>query len=243
MIVFAALIPTSPLLVKHSGKLPDLTLKALSQISSALDATKPETVLLISEGARSFSSTFVLPYATVFVEALKRLGFIARHIPYTPDAELLAKLQSTAHRSGIPLRSVHSELLDAGSAMALRLLEIQKKQYSIVTIGTSASSIAEHENFGYSIKDVIHGHTKRVAILITGDAGDDVSAQGIIASLVNRTTALLTKISAAGTPPETISRALAISYGLLRGFPTQTKILCDEVLNGFAFITAILFTE
>lgn len=244
MIVFAALIPNSPLLVKRSGNMPEATLAALAQIRAELDTAHPETIVIVSELARSFSSAFALPFATKFVESLKRLGFISRHLSYTPDNELLGRLQSFTRDAHIPLRSVHTEFLDAGSSIALRMLGVQQKKYSIITLGTSDRSLAEHVEFGYAIKDVLHGHSRRIAVIVCGDAGDQSFAHGLISSLADRSVAALTKISSdTSHARDTVSRALAIGYGLLRGFPAQTKLLSDETISDSSLVSAILFTE
>lgn len=244
MIVFAALIPTSPLLVKRNGKTAEKTIAAIAEIERTLDNTHPDTLLIISSHAKQFAHAYALSYAEKFAESLKRLGFISEHLSYTADIELLAKLHTFSRQHKLPLRSVHSELLDKGSGLALRMLGAQKKKYSIITLGTSDLSIENHIEFGHAIKDVLQSTSRRVAVVVTGDAETESAARGIIASLSNRSAAALTHADEK-YPQETESlcRPLAIGYGLLHNFPAQTQILCDEIFSDHSLISAILFSD
>jgi len=245
MIVFAAVIPNSPVLVKHGSVIPEQTFDAIARIQEMLDRTVPDTIFVISEHAQSFDSVFTLPFATKFTESLKRLGFISEHISYPADSELLGRIQMHARTHNLPLRSIHSESLDTGSGIALRLLRAAQKKCSVITIGTSARTIEEHIAFGYELKNIVHTSKKRVAVIITGNAGPREFARGIIASLIDRSPSQLASIAAnkslAGA--ETLAKPLAIGYGLLRGFPPQTKLMSDETTEHTQLVSAVLFSE
>jgi aromatic ring-opening dioxygenase LigB subunit len=239
MIVFAALIPNSPLLVKRGGAIAEQSLAAISRIEESLEKTQPETLVIISQDAKQFPHAFTLSYAEKFTESLKRLGFISEHLTYPADIELLAKLHTFTRHHKIPLRTIHSELLDKGAGLALRLLKSQKKKYSIITIGTSDASVEKHVEFGHQLKDVLHSTTRRVGVIVTGDAGNAHTARSIIASLANRSVPVLNH----ATESESIIRPLAIGYGILQDFPAETRIMCDEIFSDHNLISAILFSD
>jgi len=244
MIVFAGLIPNSPLLVKRSGKKAEKSLAAISLIEQALEKTHPETLVIISQDAKHFSHTYAVPYAEKFTESLKRLGFISEHVTYPADIELLAKLHTYSRQHHIPLRTVHSDLLDKGCGMALRLLGVQRKKYSIITIGTSDLSIENHVEFGHQLKEVLHSSSRRIGIIVTGSASGEHTSRSIIASLANRSVASLTHgVQASATETETLRRPLGVGYGLLHNFPLQTEIVCDEIFSDQALMSAILFSD
>lgn len=240
MIVFAAVIPNSPALVTRGAAVPEQTLDAIARIQESLDRTLPDTILVISQHAQNFGSVFTLPFATKFTESLKRFGFISEHISYLADNELLGRIQMHARSHNLPLRSIHTESLDAGSGIALRLLKASAKKYTVATLGTSDRTLDEHIAFGYELKNVVHTSRKRVAVIITGNAGSRECAHSIIASLIDRSAALL---KATSSPTESISKALAIGYGLLRGFPPQTKLMSDESSEHTHLVSAVLFSE
>ncbi len=244
MIVFAALIPNSPLLVKRTGKTAEKTIAAISEVERMIDQKTPETLLIISQHAQQFAHTYTLPYAERFSESLKRLGFISEHLSYAADIELLAKLHTFSRQHKIPLRSVHSDLLDNGSGISLRMLGAQKKKYAIMTLGTSDQSIASHIEFGRLLKEVLQSTTRRIGVVITGEAGNEAVAHGIIASLANRSAPALTQVcEKSSTELGTLCKPLAIGYGLLHDFPAQTQILCDEIFSDHSLISAILFSD
>lgn len=240
MIVFAALIPNSPLLVKRSGKTAEKSITAIAEIERMLEDARPDTLLIISQEAKHFSTAFALLYAEKFSESLKRLGFISKHLSYPADIELLAKLHTFSRHEHIPLRSVHSELLDKGTGLALRMLKAQKKTHSILTIGTTDLPIDIHFEFGHQIKELLHSCDRRIGVIITGDAADETVARGVIASLGNRSIPALVH---ATHGDETLCRPLAIGYGLLHNFPLETRILCDEIFSGHNLISAVLFSD
>lgn len=244
MIVFAALIPTSPLLVKRNGKTAEKTLAAISDIERAIDQQKPDTLLIISQDAQMFAHTYTLPYAERFNESLKRLGFISEHLNYSADIELLAKLHTYARQHKIALRSVHNDLLDKDSGLALRLLGAQKKKYSIMTLGTCDLSIGDHIEVGQKLKEVLQSTTRRVGVIMTGQVGSETVARGVIASLANRSASALAQVCENNAQIHgTLCRPLAVGYGLLYDFPAQTDILCDEIFSDHSLISAILFSD
>ncbi|MDQ5931730.1 MAG: hypothetical protein QG607_431 [Patescibacteria group bacterium] len=244
MIVFAALIPNSPLLVKRGEIVAEKTLAAISEIERMIEKTNPDTLLIISQHAKHFDSVFTLPFADKFVESLKRFGFISEHLSYSADAEILSKLQAYSKKARLPLRSVHSELLDNGSGIALRMLGAQKKKYSIVTLGTSDLSIEHHVEFGHELKEILHSDARRIAVIVTGETGNSAIAHGIIASLGNRSVPALRQVCESATGEhETLCRPLAIGYGLLRDFPAQTNIVCDEEFGGHSLISGVFFSD
>lgn len=244
MIVFAALIPNSPLLAARGGNVAEKTLAALTQIEGLIEKSRPDTVLVISQHAQQFESVFTLPFADKFVESLKRLGFISEHLSYSTDTELLAKMHTYSRQKKLPLRSIHSELLDKGSGMALRMLSAQKKKYAVMTLGTSSLSIEDHVHFGYELKEILQSTSRRIAVIMTGETTSSAIAHGIVASLANRSLPALTQACDAASPgSETMCRALAIGYGLLRDFPIQTNIIADEQFSDHHLISATFFSD
>jgi aromatic ring-opening dioxygenase LigB subunit len=244
MIVFAALIPNSPLLVKRSGNTAEKTIAAIADIEQQMEKTQPETLLIISQEAKHFPSTYTLLHADKFTESLKRLGFISEHLTYPADIELLAKLHTFSRHEKIPLRSVHSELLDKGSGLALRMLKSQKRKYNIITIGSSDQSVQNHYDFGHQLKELLHSSPRRIAIIVTGDAGSETTARGMIASLANRSIPTLVHTAESNGPDaETLCRPLAVGYGLLHNFPLETHITCDEIFSDHSLISAVLFSD
>ena len=258
MIVFAGFMPHNPTLLQDKKLFTSPTGTAINSLASKLNEHNIETLVVISSHAGIFEKKYTLEFATHYTPALKKFGIIDTGIVYKADVPLIGAMQSYTRHAKLPLQHLAKTELDYGTSVALKLLNFDREKIQLVVIGTSDRSIVDHMEMGYALKDILHNSTKRIGILITADcsrrhtsdspagfsnnaAPFDMDIKNIIE---NRSIAGLTRIvHDAHEPDECVTHPLALSFGMLRRFPVQSKILSYEVRNGVGLIAATLFIE
>ena len=243
MLCFTAVIPHDTDLLHESAAENQLTRRGIAVVGGELMASKPDVILILSSHAENFSDQYTLFFNTLFSAgaALKKFGVISNAM--RPAAVcFLAKLQSFARAHALPLRSVQTTALDVGSAVALRLLKIPDTLPTAVIGSSSARSILDHMETGYSLKDFIQNFPQRVAVIVTGESEHNTDAEPPLATLLARRSVSALIALADPTVPHLVSHPLALCYGLLRGFPLVTRIHADEHNTRSALVTATLFS-
>ena len=258
MIVFAGLIPHNPLLLQDKKFLQSSSGDAVHVLNAQIALTKVTTLVLISHHAAAYEKKYTMQFATEFSPTLKKIGIIDTGLGYTSNIALMSKIQTHACNKKLPLQISTVKELDYGTAVTLKLLQLERAQIKLVVLGTANRSIVDHMEFGYQLKDVFQNSNERIGILVSADAskrhasdspaGFSTDAEpfdtSLITAIENRSISGLTKIVHETTEPdECITRALALCFGMLRRFPIQTKLLSYEIRYGVGLLCANLFSE
>ena len=257
MIVFAGLVPHSPLLIQSVGKQKreqlSATLAAYAEIEKALYVAKPETVVIISPHAPLYPDAFSANMAPKYTGTLKAFGDHQTTITAEGDFLLLDRLQRELRRDGIPFTLSSSEELDYGYTVPLLLLTSHLTDWKLVPFAPSALDAQAHVDFGKAIHDILHRESTRVAVLasadlshkLTADSPGGASAEGpAFDATIRSKLATLDTEGLLALDPHAIEAAGQCGYrpvmtllGLLHTMNTQPKELCYEAPFGVGYLT------
>ncbi len=97
MLVFAAIVPHSPLLVPSIGKTHRkkmrCTLKALEEIEQALYVVKPDTVCIIAPHGIRYTDAYSINLSEKYLGEFKNFGDFSTNIEAKPDFLVIDHLQ------------------------------------------------------------------------------------------------------------------------------------------------------
>jgi len=180
MLVFSALVPTSPLFLpsihKEAAAKIQKTSDALNELADELYAAHPDTIVLISEHPTFYDDVFSInvadPY-TFDVSAFGDLGFeMKRH----PNMRLIDQLQRSLRKQEIPCTLTTDQALHFAAAVPLFRLTSNLPNTTLVPICYSGMGSKEHFQFGQAMKDVIMDSEKRIAVIAAGDMSHALSS-------------------------------------------------------------------
>lgn len=170
MLVYAALVPHSPILVpevgrEHTKKLKK-TLGAIAHIKQELAEAAPETILIISPHGAIFADAFTINLAHEYTGGLTEFGNFRNTYTYRPDTHTVDHMQRHLRRVS-PLQ-LHSEVnLDYGTAVPLLLLT--EPGARVIPLHTTLLDAKEHFKFGDLLKNEVYETGRRIAILASAD--------------------------------------------------------------------------
>jgi aromatic ring-opening dioxygenase LigB subunit len=257
MIVFAALVPHSPLLAPGVGKEKRdalaATLRAYADIEQALLASKPETIVVISPHAPSYPDAFSANMAPKYLGTLKAFGDHQTTVAASGDFLMLDRLQRELRTEGVPFTLTSTEELDYGFTVPLLLLTPGLKDWKLVPLAPSLLDAQAHLDFGRKVKSVLHRESARVAVIASADlshklgpaspGGASVEGPAFDATLRTKLAALDAEglltldaqaVEAAG---QCAYRPAMTLLGMLEGMNVHTTELCYETPFGVGYLT------
>lgn len=170
MLVYAALVPHSPILIpevgrEHTKKLKK-TLASIAKIKQELAATAPETLIIISPHGAIFADAFTMNLAPEYMGGLAEFGNFRTTFRYRPDTATVDHMQRHLRRHA-PF-GLHSESnLDYGTSVPLLLLA--EPHTRVVPIHTTLLDAKEHFRFGEHLKDEVYETRRRIAVIASAD--------------------------------------------------------------------------
>lgn len=257
MIVFAALVPHSPLLAPGVGKEKrealSATLKAYADVEQALYLSKPETIVVISPHAPSYPDAFSANMSPKYLGTLKAFGDHQTTVEAAGDFLLLDRLQRKLRSEGTPFTLTSSEELDYGFTVPLLLLTPHLTSWRLVPLAPSLLDAQAHVEFGRNLNRVLHGETSRVAVIASADlshklgpsspGGTSVEGPAFDATLRSKLSAMdvqgllaldATAVEAAG---QCAFRPTMTLLGMLSGMNIKATELCYEAPFGVGYLT------
>lgn len=180
MIVFAAIVPHSPLLIPSIGKdkLEALskTTAALKEIEEALYLSKAETIVMISPHAQAYPDAFSANMAPKYRGSLKEFGDHETTIEAKGDFMVLDHVQRELRGANIPFTLTSEENLDYGITIPLLLLTKQMKDWKLIPLAPSLLDTQAHLDFGRGLKEVLHREETRIAFIASADLSHKLTA-------------------------------------------------------------------
>lgn len=180
MLVFSALVPTSPLLLpsihKEAAAKVKKTSDALDMLADELYATHPDTILLISEHPTLYDDAFSINVADPYTFDLSAFGDLGFEMMRHPNMRLIDQLQRTLRKQELPCTLTTDAALHYAAAVPLFRLTSNLKQVTLVPICYSGLGPKNHFQFGQAIKDVIMDSDKRIAVIAAGDMSQALSS-------------------------------------------------------------------
>ncbi|MBU1349208.1 AmmeMemoRadiSam system protein B [Patescibacteria group bacterium] len=173
MIVFAAIVPHSPLLLptigkEHREKLAK-TLASVQEIEQALYLAKPDVLCIISPHGVRYPDAFSINLASKYVGSLKAFGDFSTTVEAKSDYLSIDRLQRKLRVEGVPFTLTSSEDIDYGFAVPLLLLTTHLTAWKLIPVSPSMLGGKEHYDFGRQLKRVLHAEEDRVAVIASAD--------------------------------------------------------------------------
>lgn len=257
MIVFAAVVPHSPLLIptigkEHREKLA-LTLRAYAEVEQALYLAKPDTLLIISPHAQMYPDAFSGNVSDHFVGQLKEFGDHGTAIEAKADFLVLDHIHRAMRKEDVPFTLTSQEELDYGFTIPLLLLTSHLKNWKLIPIAPSMLDPRTHFEFGRQLKRVAHAEERRIAIIASADlshhanqnAPDGATPEGqAFDAMIREKLPLLDAAGLLAMDQSTAEAAgqcgfkpLLILLGALENINVSAKELCYEAPFGVGYLT------
>lgn len=257
MIVFAAIVPHSPLLISNIGKDQQEKLKktaeAYAKIEQALYVAKPETIVVISPHTPRFPDSFSAAMAPNFIGNLKSFGDFSTTVSAKGDFMIIDHINRKMREEKIPFTLTPAEELDYGTTIPLLLLTKQLTDWKLVPLACSMMDGKAHYEFGRQLKRILHKETRRIAVIASADLShkltaespggasvegakfDQLMQEGVIAAdpnpILNISTELIEKSGQCGYRP------ICALLGTLDNMHTDPTLVSYEAPFGVGYMT------
>lgn len=180
MIVFAAIVPHSPLLIpsigkEHREKLA-ATVAAFEKIEQLLYVAQPDCIAIIAPHGARYPEAFSANLASKYTGTLKAFGDFSTTIEAKSDTLMIDRVQRKLRAEGVPFTLSSNEELDYGYTVPLLMLTSKLPKRKIVPFSPSNLNGATHMDFGRQLKRVLHAEDERVAFIASGDLSHHVNA-------------------------------------------------------------------
>jgi aromatic ring-opening dioxygenase LigB subunit len=258
MIVFAGIVPCSPLLVPsvnpehvaQAGK----TRSAYAELAEELFATHPDTIVLFCEHAAPITDSFAVNVADPYHAKLAAFGDLGYEKTYSPDFMLADGMQRVMRKAGHNITLITENELPFTATVPLSFITEHAPNVHILPIAPANVSAKEHFDFGAALQESLASSPKRIAILAAGDGSHTRSetAPGglhpegktfddLLGTLVTqKNTSGLLQVDEAliKTAQDASYRQIVMLFGVLDGMPATTRVLSQEAPFGVGQIVA-----
>lgn len=257
-LVFAAVVPHSPVLLPAIGKdhLKKLkkTVAALKRLEQDLYGAHPDTLLVISPHGPVEADHFTIDLNETYVSDLKEFGVFDGGLSCRGDMRLISALREHLEDRGIPFMLRSEGGLDYGAAVPLTYLTAHLRKPAVLPVSPSLLPAKSHFEFGRAIQDVLMHSERRVAVIASADLSHRLTRSApagyspygrkfdekIMTLLRERKSSaflsfepeLAAKAAQCGLPP------LTILSGILDGIDVAPEILSYESPFGIGLLTA-----
>lgn len=171
-LVFAGIVPSTPLLLSELAAMKDVSLDPLSdavtEMEQELYLAKPDVCIVISESAATIKDTCTLHAHPNALASLIHFGDFSKETHWQGTPDIAAQLLHTSYEHHVPLKQVSDAVLDDETTVVLELLGVHLPHMKVLPIGSSLSTIDTNVAIGRLIKDWISTSNKRVAVILAG---------------------------------------------------------------------------
>lgn len=171
--VFAAVVPHSPVLLPSIGKehLKKLrkTVTALRRLEQELYAAHPDVILVLSPHGASSAEYFTLDLGERYVSDLKEFGIMDAGLEFRADMGLMSALREHLEDRGVPLMLHSTTGLDYGAAVPLSYLAAHLPDIRIVPVSPAHLPPKAQFEFGQAVQETLVHSDRRVAVLASAD--------------------------------------------------------------------------
>lgn len=180
MIVFAAIVPHSPLLVpsigkEHREKLAG-TVAAMQDIEQALYLAKPDTICIIAPHGARYPDAFSASLTQAYSGNFKSFGDFSTTISARSDLLMIDRLQRKLREEHVPFSLTTTEELDYGYSVPILLLTNHLQSWKLIPLSPSMLDGRSHYEFGKQLKRVLHAESSRVAVIASADLSHKLNA-------------------------------------------------------------------
>ena len=172
-LVFASIVPHSPVLLPSVGKehLKKLkkTITALHRLEQELLASKPDVIVVISPHGRVAQDHFTIEVRERYVPDLKEFGIFEVPLALRSDLRLTSAVKEHLEDRGVPLMLRSDADLDYGIMVPLTYLAAKIQPATIMPISPSHLPPKAHFEFGQGLQEVLLHTDRRVAVVCSVD--------------------------------------------------------------------------
>lgn len=257
MIVFAAIVPHSPLLVptigkEHRQKLAGTT-AAVSEVEQALYLAKPDTICLISPHGARYPDAFSINLAQKYSGNFKAFGDFSTTVTAKGDFLMIDHLQRKLREENVPFTLTSNEEIDYSFSVPILLLTTHLPSWKLIPVSPSMHDGKSHYDFGTQLKRILHAEERRVAVIASADLSHKVTkdSPGGATPEGEKFDAAMVEFAATNKPdqlfalsPDIIENAGQCGYrpimtllGTLDEINVTPKKLCYEAPFGVGYLT------
>lgn len=258
-VIYSAILPHSPLLLKPIGKENteklEATLNSYQRVIEKIKQKEISTIVVITPHGKKDDSNHYVNNSLKYKVDLKEFGDLASRLEIKPDLPLFQKLQDSEHVNK-QLKTYQEETLDYGSSIVLYLIISQLSNLTALSISNSDDDNQENYNFGKKLNQALKKSNQNIAVIASGDMSHCVSkkspqgynAKGVkfdnqIKEIISQNTELdkkilafdqnlITKAKECGLKP------LLIALGVLSDYNYETKVLSYQDDFGIGYLSA-----
>lgn len=177
-VIYSALLPHSPLLLKPIGKdnteKLDATLKSYQTVIDKIKQKEIDTIVIITPHGKKDDIKYCVNNSLKYKVDLKDFGDLASRLEIEADQPLFQKLQDSEHVNKL-IKSYQEEILDYGSAIVLYLIISQLNNLKALSISYSNNDNQENYNFGKKLNQALKKADQNIALIASGDMSHCVS--------------------------------------------------------------------
>ena len=257
MIVFAGIVPHSPLLVpsigkEHRDKLAG-TVAAIQEIEQALYLVKPDTICIIAPHGARYPDAFSINLADTYTGNFKSFGDFSTTVTAKSDFLAIDHIQRKLREENVPFTLTSNAELDYGYSIPILLLTSHLSSWKLIPISPSMFDGKAHYEFGKQLKRILHSESRRVAIIasadlshkLTKDSPGGTSTEGpLYDKAVTEATTAHTPDALFALGPDIVENAAQCGYrpimtllGTLDEMNVTPKKLCYEAPFGVGYLT------
>ncbi len=258
MIVFAAFMPHTPLLLESIGKENrrklKKTLEAVRRVGEGLRQAAPDAVMVISAHPTRHADAFSISVHDPYRADLSRFGDLGTEASFQPDLRLIDGIQRRLRRDGLPLTLDTDPALDHGASVPLLALFAGGPAPKVVAVTYSGLDAKDHAAFGRALRDAIEAANERVAVIASGDLSHALDDRSPVPAVpegkafddaVQRAVAGLSLSQLLSLDPRDVRaaeecayRPLLILFGILDKIAAAPHVLAYEAPFGVGYLTA-----
>ncbi len=260
MIVFAAIVPCTPLLIESVNpervNAAAKTRNAFTILSEELFATKPETIVLFCDHTETPVDAFAINVADPYHAGLAEFGDLGYSKTYTTDFMLADTIQRNMRRLGHAITLETEKELPFSATVPLAFLAEHLPDVCILPIAPCNKTPKEHFDFGTALRESLMSSSKRIAVLACGDGSHTRSEDAPgefhedgkifddqLATLVaQKNSAGLLQIdpNILANAKDASYRQIVMLFGTLDGSPVESAVLSHEAPFGVGLLLAEL---
>ncbi len=170
-LVFAAILPHSPLLVPNIGKknqeLFTATLEACKVITSKLQASQPDVVMVISNDETKPSSSFAINISPKYNSDLSAFGDLVTRWQFKGELRLAAQFRESLEGEET-IQLISNEELHYTASITLSLAGVAETT-PILPIITNNSNLKSHFLLGQHLQKCVLNSDKKIAVIVSAD--------------------------------------------------------------------------
>jgi aromatic ring-opening dioxygenase LigB subunit len=245
-LVFASILPHSPLLVPNIGKknqeLFTATLEANKIIAAQLIAAEPDVVIIISSDDTKANLSFAINLSPKYVSDLSAFGDLVTRWQFKGEATLASQFRECLEGQET-IQLITNEELNYTASIALSLAGVTEIM-PIMPIITNSTNLKSHFLFGQHIQNCIVASDKKIAVIASADLSHRLnkkSPAGYLAKAKKLDQKIITCITS-GKPKELLSLSsevlqeaavedlatISVLLGIIEGFNWPSRLLSYE---------------